>query len=427
MLTKYIEEKLPSPFRKQEIKDLLNLLCKGNSVEIVGIKKIGISSFLKFFLINSGVSKLLRSKIKDIFLIPVDMTDLADRSPLAFWRLTFKRILDQIEQLNISPNLKEQLNSKFITSIQLDDIFYTKDSVTEAITKICELGFTPLLIFIGFDRIEKITDETLVDNLIGMREASGHRLLYIFTSYRSLMSRENVANKSNLGMFISKLFLNPLNNNDRIVYIKNVAKKLMLRNFPKEHIQTIAYLSGGSTNYIQTIILFLTEAGVTSQNLKIERILEDERVFMHSEEIFYNLPEKSQMALQNFLQTQTEIKDKYLKNLGVIYTDSNGESKIFSPIFESFLKIHFSNQMDESILPLSLTKKELLLYELLKTNLNKVVNRPDIISHVWFEYTGFGVSDWSIDRLVARLRKKLIAQQSKYSIETIRTRGFIMK
>jgi len=43
---------------------------------------------------------------------------------------------------------------------------------------------------------------------------------------------------------------------------------------------------------------------------------------------------------------------------------------------------------------------------------------------VWPEVEGLGVSDWAIDRLVARVRSKLKKQKSKVRIVTVKTRGY---
>ena len=53
-----------------------------------------------------------------------------------------------------------------------------------------------------------------------------------------------------------------------------------------------------------------------------------------------------------------------------------------------------------------------------------ILEREKIISYVWPEEEEFGVSDWTIDRLVARLRAKLLAQKSEYQLVTVKTRGF---
>ncbi|MBI2012722.1 helix-turn-helix domain-containing protein [Candidatus Curtissbacteria bacterium] len=71
-----------------------------------------------------------------------------------------------------------------------------------------------------------------------------------------------------------------------------------------------------------------------------------------------------------------------------------------------------------------LTKKENLLFNLLKEELDKICEREKIIETVWPESEELGVSDWTIDRLVARLREKLKRQKSKFSVVTVKTRGY---
>lgn len=70
------------------------------------------------------------------------------------------------------------------------------------------------------------------------------------------------------------------------------------------------------------------------------------------------------------------------------------------------------------------TKKEYLLFQVLKEQQNQVCEREKIVEAVWPETESFGVSDWAIDRLVARVRGKLKRQESEYEIQTIKTRGY---
>ena len=95
---------------------------------------------------------------------------------------------------------------------------------------------------------------------------------------------------------------------------------------------------------------------------------------------------------------------------------------IFSPLFESFLEKEIGRKEQGN--GVDLTKKEKTLYEHLLENLGKVCEREKIIEAVWPESEELGVSDWTIDRLVARLREKLKNQKSKYQIVTVKTRGF---
>jgi len=63
---------------------------------------------------------------------------------------------------------------------------------------------------------------------------------------------------------------------------------------------------------------------------------------------------------------------------------------------------------------------------MLKKNMGNICDRDAIIYNVWPEYSESGISDWAIDRLVARVRKKLKRMNSEFSIKTIRTRGFML-
>ena len=96
--------------------------------------------------------------------------------------------------------------------------------------------------------------------------------------------------------------------------------------------------------------------------------------------------------------------------------------KIFSPLFGNYLDKEIEKK--ERGEGGDFTKKEKMLYEHLFKNLSKVCERERIIEAVWPESEELGVSDWTIDRLVARLREKLNIQKSKYQVVTVKTRGF---
>ena len=64
------------------------------------------------------------------------------------------------------------------------------------------------------------------------------------------------------------------------------------------------------------------------------------------------------------------------------------------------------------------------MFTLLQERINDICEREMIVERVWPEYKVYGVSDWTIDRLVARVRTKLRKQKSMYEIITIRTRGY---
>jgi DNA-binding winged helix-turn-helix (wHTH) protein len=68
-----------------------------------------------------------------------------------------------------------------------------------------------------------------------------------------------------------------------------------------------------------------------------------------------------------------------------------------------------------------------LLWNFLVSKKEEIVDREGVIAAVWPEYIrseDLAVSDWAIDRLAARLRKKLKTRGDNYKLITLRGRGY---
>mgnify|MGYP001585549604 FL=1 len=123
---------------------------------------------------------------------------------------------------------------------------------------------------------------------------------------------------------------------------------------------------------------------------------------------------RGEMVDENLRQTAA-----YLWNTGMV-TNMGGRSVIFSPLFAGYLgKVTTAVAGNGEF-----TKKEHLLFTFLKAHEGQLCEREAIIEAVWPENKEFGVSDWAIDRLVARVRGKLKHQGNTYEIITVKTRGY---
>ena len=99
-------------------------------------------------------------------------------------------------------------------------------------------------------------------------------------------------------------------------------------------------------------------------------------------------------------------------------------SRVFSPLFEHYIKQVEKRALNNSDGTIEFTKKENLLFNFLKDSINLVCEREQIVEKVWPEVEALGVSDWAIDRLIARVRNKLKLQKSQFEVQTVRTRGY---
>ena len=190
--------------------------------------------------------------------------------------------------------------------------------------------------------------------------------------------------------------------------------------------ENLVTLAGGYVQYLQIFALILSEhkeKGEMNEKKLFDLFFSDERIALQSEEIWESLTKKEQEILSDVIAgkevSEEEKSDAhYVWDTGILVKDI-----VFSTLFKEYVKKRQGSPHEESN-HIELSKKEHMLLELLKLKPNEITEREDIVEKVWPEYQEYGVSDWSIDRLVARLRSKLKQQKAEYEIQTIRTRGY---
>ncbi len=414
----------PVTFRQEDAKKLGKYLEQRRSVNLIGMRRVGISNFLRFFLYNPHVVSTYISNEQKHLFIPVDLNDLVEREIYPFWTLTLKRVVDASETTTLPDTVKEKINSLFLTSIQSQDLFLVIDTLRRALLLLVENNMYPTLFFLRFDRLQDAFNPTFFDNLEGLYDAAHERLAYVFTSYRSLDSIFPTA-KTSLSVFAQQMFVHPALEEDMEIVYQTYKDRYNLDLSPKVEKELFS-LVGGNIQYLQLALIILNEKKkekiATEKQLK-DLLLSDERITLESEELWESLNREEQKVLLAVVNNEEvsqkdEITATYLWDTGFIK-----ENKVFSPLFTEYL-LHKSLDENKSEEKVHLTRKEHLLFKLLEAHLGDICERDGIIETVWPEYKEFGVSDWAIDRLVARVRVKLREQKSPYEIVTVRTRGY---
>lgn len=420
-----IETKYPLSFRRQDAQKLGEHLKLQHSVELVGLKRVGISDFLRFFLYRKGIVQKYIERDKFHFFVAVDLNDLIEREIFPFWILTFKRLTDSVEKFLVEPKLKKEISALFLSAIQSQDLFLTIEYLREALVEVTSSGVIPTIFFLRFDRISEIIDNEIFSILEGLIDSCSQKLSYVFTSFRTIdeISKESL-DRNFLHVFSNIHFLKPANFKDTKTIFDTFKKRYRLK--VKSSIEKkLIEISGGHVQYLHLSIIILMQKSDKKLEVKdlLPTILSDERIRLQSEEVWESLSGEEQKVLLKVHQGVTiraaeKGVAKYLWDTGLV-VEGKEKTYIFSPLFENYLE-HIGEK-EEAI---ELTKKENILFNLLEDNLDKVCEREKIIETVWPEYEELGVSDWTIDKLVARLRSKLEAKKSKYSVVTVKTRGY---
>jgi hypothetical protein len=428
-----IEATYPITFRAEEAKLLGSYLKQHTSVVLVGMKRVGISNFLRFFLYHPDVPATYIKNGSNLF-VAIDLNDLVERTPGPFWMLTLKRLVDATETAQLPAAVQAKAQHIFAECIQLQDAFLTLEGVRKVAQLIASAGQTLTLFFIRFDRLQEALTSEFFGNLQGLKEAVGPTLCYVFTSHRPLPDLvPHVVTKPAQAVFAREVFVKPADQVDLAVIMQTLLQRYDLK-LPADTQKALLKLCGGHVQYLQLAVLKLRNevAALPSTMTELQSVLEqDDDLLGLSEEIVDSLRvDEKQALLEQVLpalgtaaanQLRFNTLPAYLIDTGLLQLSPPMPAHLFNDFFWSYLKGITHSASKPS---LELTKKEHVLFELLQTHLGKLVERDDIIDHVWPEQAELGVSDWALDRLVARLRSKLKDQDSAFAITTIVSRGY---
>lgn len=423
-----IEQTYPEDFRADITHELGEQLNKRHSVVFIGMRRVGISNFLRFFLYHKRLKHQFLHKNRHLF-IPVDLNDLIERTTYAFWVLTLKRISDAVESSSLEAKTKKYIETLFLDGIQSKELFILIENIKKALNRTISEGFYPTIFFIRFDRISEAATAEFIANLEGIKDGTHNKLSFVFTTSRGLNAiSPKVFSHTSLSLAQSEIFLKPAGEKDLRTISSAYIKRFGLR-ISEDLEDELIRLTGGYIQYLQLALITLNEPenNINKPKELSDFLMNDERIALQSEELWEGLNPIEQQGMLKILNQQNliekELKDsKYLLDSGFVVKSGSGY-RIFSPLFEKFLESKNSKGDDMPKGKMELSKKEHLLFSYLKQSLGDICEREAIIEAVWPEEEALGVSDWAIDRLVARLRKK-IKEEGEFEIVTIKTRGF---
>ncbi|OGH24207.1 MAG: hypothetical protein A3B47_04340 [Candidatus Levybacteria bacterium RIFCSPLOWO2_01_FULL_39_24] len=430
MENKIIEALYPISFRKDDAATLGQHLKNRNNVVLIGIKRVGISNFLRFFLNHQGIAKTYIADGSSHLFIPVDLNDLVEREIFPFWILTLKRIVDSVENSVLQEPTKKYIERLFLDSMQSKDTFLTIENIKKSLAKITNENVLPTIFLIRFDRLKEIITSELFGNLQGLKDAANQKVSYVFTSFRGLTDlAPEIFTKSSISLFAQNMYIKPAEYKDTQIIFDTYKTKytLALSDSLKDSLFEIV---DGYVQYLQLALISLHESDVRLKNKAeiLDFLSKDERIILQSEELWESLNSIEQgvlLKIEKDLKITSEERKSatYLWDSGFI-SEEKGKSGVFSPLFSHYLK---QRQITKgNAVSVDLSKKEHLLFTFLKSKINVICEREEIIEAVWSEVEELGVSDWAIDRLVARLRVKLKSQNAKFEIQTVKTRGYKM-
>lgn len=249
--------------------------------------------------------------------------------------------------------------------------------------------------------------------------------------------RESTVDFEDSNVFLDNVLLN------EPYGIEESRAEVFLRSFvPKSFVltraetTTIGKMCGGNPNLLKGVAKYLNTARNKPARFSTMHLLTKHEVVVRVLQIYKSFNSEELEILRRLVGGKriraTQSSYRLLKTVGVI----NHQNQIFSPLFSRFLKDRLLREtafikkvnnkifINETNKNSEFTTNELLLLGYLVGKRNKVVSRDTIFESVWKGDVD-RYSDWSLDQLVKRVRKKLAKYNLTKSFLTIKGIGYM--
>ncbi len=352
-------------FCKHSTSESLKNIQDAQSFNLVAISGVGITYFLKY----------LESKSRDRFIL-VNTYEMPEFSKDALYQqLVIK--LGGLPAKDLQENIQ-------IAKKRINELLSTQKNKL-------------VIVFNRTDRLSRIIDQSLFDNLRFLRDQDRSRVVMIFVSSLPLMEKSTREVKDILTLFSKTVFFRP--------YDEAGLKEILSLNSSSPIIQSAITLSGGHHNLYNVLI--------RCQNL--DNALSDSMVELLIKDMYFSLDRKRRDELEKVAKRRKITEDEFLIGTGFVKRVSN-HMETFTPLLSEYIK-----EETDTILPVM----EQRLFDVLCSHKGDLVDKETIFDQVWKEQDGIA-SEWSLNSLIYRLRNHAGFDKNRFVIKSAKKIGYIL-
>ncbi len=360
----------PENYREREIALLLSYVKAGECAAVIGLSGSGKSNLLGF------IANRLAPAQGSIKYVMVDCNRLADPSRMEFFRMLRKAIEPAPAQTGTQA---------------VDELSELEDTLNALISG--ESGVCFLLD--RFDALYPLPEfPILAGNLRALRDRFKYQLTYLIGTRRPMDDRTELAEL----FFGHTLWLGPLARNDALWSAKRDAGRfagLSQMDWQEAVLEKLVDISWGYPALLRAVC----EAYAAGAQPEPAAMSKHPAVTRRVAEFWADAP------------TPEMVRQAGLEGQPLLYSDKQPQSK---------------TEIDLS----ELTAKEHLLWEYLKTHVDEVCTKDELVHAVWPEDVIYeqGIRDESLAQLVRRLRVKIETNPNEPRfIQTIPGRGYLFR
>lgn len=422
---------------------------RGECVTAIWVPMSGRRMWNKFVIENIDLSKKELPDYQKYFLVYIEPLDLTEESLAGYLRLMGKSL---IEACRKQKKCKQSLNLESDFKVFDDEAaLYSKllEALKLALKEITSLGFK-ITFFLGeFDELS-FAKSIFYNNLKSIWSVFRPRLTYVFLAREDLATPAKTVKYGELNeALLENVVFVPMDR-ENIPYMIKRNEKMLGRSLSEKEKKVIEKVCGAHPFLVKaaTRIVALQD-GEKRKEKELENFLLQHYQLRSAVQKILNLrtKEEKNILMQISQGEKTNLASREgrgLSTLGLIFKGSDKKFHPFSLLFEKAILhtikkptvmptkkadlsfdektglIIYGNQSVEE----KFTRQEYDLLSLFLKESNKLHSRDRIGEVLWGEESYEKYSNWAIDQIVSKIRKKLKELGVKPRLVTVRGRGY---
>lgn len=440
--------------RRSDLQGLMHYLGATQCVEIIGFSNIGKSALLRLLSNPDVWTQEMGESGKDFLPIYIDCNRMLEMSGQGFYELVLRCFKESSEALAGLPELEQAYTSLVAPSSS----FQIPLSFSQGLTAVLKSTSRRLILLLDeFDEPFSHIDSRVFLNLRALKDRHRDRLAFVTATGRSLAGQrveEHCAEFCELFSHRS-WHLAPLTHPDVERYIRHYID-VHETPFVAADIDFIYEWTSGHPRLLECICRLMAieiMSAEGSENDTVERwqlhrampklLRQDENLNLECRKIWAGCNDQEQLELLGFFTTDHD-SSQTIQNLLLdrhLIKHIDGKHQLFCRLMHEHVQRKVIQERSESANlwvdidsgvvwvngePVeTLTNLEYRLILILFQNADKIVDKYQIVTHVWGESYLDEVDDTRVEKLVSRLRQKVEpTPSSPHFLSTVRGRGY---
>lgn len=444
------------PVSKQTLHDYAEKLFapirRGENVTTIWAPMAGRRMLNKFIVENNKLFENELPNFKKYILVYVEPLDLTEESLSGYLRLIAKSFVQACDR---HPRVTKLINKKDIDMILDESVSYSKllDKLRSLLMTVGEAEHEAILFLGEFDELH-FANKTFYHNLKSLWSHLYPTLHYIFVVRERVTREERIDMWGELNeVILQNILYVPLLEKDDIDYVFGRFSKEYSFDLSQKQKEILVKLCGGHPYLLKVCFRVLSRRKDRKyDSAELESMLRGYYEIRSVARGILNVRSaKEKEVLRGVVESNVaydhDTKDIliFLENIGIINPDSKGKYSVFGKIFEDAITDTNGKKFDSSedkngsvrldeesgailyngnTVEEKFTRQEYVTLSMFLENAGKLRTRDDIGDVLWGKESYEKYSDWAIDQLMSKLRKKLKDLGVASKLVTVRGKGY---